>query len=217
MDKSIAALQYLTQDLPGFSHRAQVQMACEAGMRWVQLRVKNSPYQEWLKIAEEVRMITQEFNATLIINDNPFIAKEVKADGVHLGINDLGVNDARQLLGDEFIIGASAHSLNELYAINNTCIDYVGLGPVHLTQTKNNLDPILGLEGFKEIIEEVRSGISKPIIAIGGIKLNDVESLFHAGADGVAVSSAINLSPDPQKTLAQFIDQIRIFRNQEVI
>ncbi len=218
MHKSIATLHYLTQDVPGFSHTSQVQMACEAGIRWIQLRIKNSPYQEWLKIAEEVRMITMKFNTTLIINDNPSIAKNVEADGVHLGRNDMSVNDARNMLGDEFIIGLSAHSLKELIESRGASIDYVGLGPFHFTQTKNELDPVLGLQKFRERIAEARlQGSPKPIIAIGGIKLNDVENLFNAGADGVAVSSAINLSPAPADAMAQFIDQIKIFQNQEIL
>src|SRR5689334_4412707 len=105
MRKPISTFHFLTQDMARRSHEEQVRIACEAGIRWVQLRVKNEPATEWLQIAKAVKKITDSFNVTLIINDSVTIAKEVDADGVHLGKQDESIETARKILGDGKIIG----------------------------------------------------------------------------------------------------------------
>ncbi|HYV94865.1 MAG TPA: thiamine phosphate synthase [Chitinophagales bacterium] len=225
MRKSIATLHYLTQDLPDRTHQEQVRIACEAGVKWIQLRVKKprpdkigtavgreqilSSNYEWLMIAEAAKKICDQYRATLVINDSVSIAKAVNADGVHLGQEDESVEEARKILGEEKIIGCSTHSLEDLLTAKNFEVDYFGLGPFRFTSTKENLDAFLGLEGIKKIIQQARiAEITKPIIAIGGIQLNDVHAILEAGADGVAVSSAINLSHDPVKAGKEFLKQL---------
>lgn len=205
MLKEISSLQYLTQDLLHRSHEEQVQIACEAGVKWIQLRVKNKSHDEWLAIAKKVKKITDEFDVTLIVNDSVEIAKEVDVDGVHLGQEDLSPLEARKILGEEKIIGYSTHSLNEILAAKDFDIDYFGLGPFHFTSTKEKLDPVLGVDGIATIVQRTRrAGILKPIIAIGGIQLNDMKQLMEARLDGVAVSSAINFAVDPAMTIKKF-------------
>ena len=209
MRKPIACFHYLTQDLSHCTHDEQVRIACEAGVKWIQLRVKNKSFDDWLKIAQRARQITNEFNVILIINDNVNIAREINADGVHLGQEDISWKEARKILGDEKIIGYSTHSLEDLLAAKNFDVDYFGLGPFRFTSTKENLHAVLGSDKMKEIIQQVHlAGITKPIIAIGGIQLDDAEEILSAGANGIAVSSAINLSNDPMDAARRFLKQI---------
>ena len=209
MRNEIATLHFLTQDLPGYSHEDQVKVACEAGVKWVQLRMKNKPEHEMLRIAQQVRTITRGFNAVLIINDHPLIAKEVEADGVHLGQEDMNWQEARKILGSDFIIGLSVHSFHEIIDAKHADVNYFGLGPYRFTQTKEKLDPVLGLKGIYEIISRAHAqGIAKPIIAIGGIQSEDVGELLKTGVSGIAISSAINQSPEPAKAIHAFLSQL---------
>ncbi len=129
MRKPIAALHCLTQDLAHRTHEEQVRIVCEAGVKWIQLRVKNKQHDEWLQIAMNSRQITNEFGVTLIINDSAKIAKASDADGVHLGQEDDSVEEARKILGEEKIIGYSTHSFEDLTTARSFSIDYFGLGP----------------------------------------------------------------------------------------
>lgn len=211
MSKQIATFHYLTQDLNNSSHEKQVQTACEAGVRWVQLRVKNKPFSEWLEIAKIVREITSSFGAVLIINDNAEIASLVNADGVHLGQENLPWTEARKILGSNRFIGLSIHSLNELAEVRNAEVDYFGLGPFRFTSTKEKIDPVLGLEGIRQIISSAHNeGILRPFIAIGGIQLCDVCPILAAGANGIAVSSIVNLSLNPHEVIHNFLQEIEI-------
>lgn len=206
MRKPVSPLQYLTQDLPGFSHAAQVKMACEAGVKWVQLRMKNKSWEEWLQVAMEVSEITKHYDATLIINDSAEIAKQCGADGVHLGQTDMHWSEALKIVGEDAIIGVSAHSWDELYSLQDARIHYAGLGPFRFTETKEKLDEVLGLEGIREILQRMRQhSFQLPVIAIGGIQLTDVKELMNSGVDGIAVSGAINKSQHPQEAAASFL------------
>lgn len=191
----ISRLHYITQDLPSLSHSQLTEFACKGGADWVQLRVKNKSYNEWLKIAQETKWVCLKYGSKLIINDNVQIAKEVKADGVHLGKEDMNPKDARKFLGDHFIIGGSTNTIEDIKQMIENGADYAGIGPYRYTSTKEKLNPILGLDGIKNTIEKIHpSGF--PVIAIGGIRLEDIELLLQTGIHGVAVSSAINLSID---------------------
>ncbi len=202
----ISRFQYLTQDLPYITHQALAQIACENGIRWMQLRVKNKSYNEYLQIAEEVKAICDKHQTTLIINDNVEIAKAVNADGVHLGKNDMPVSEARTILGSDKIIGGTANTLEDIIQLEKAGADYIGLGPYKFTSTKEKLNPILGLEGYS-IIQQLNN-LSIPIIAIGGIQLEDVKLLINTGVYGIAVSSAINLSSTKEKTIAGFLEHL---------
>ena len=205
----IAKFQYLTQDLETVTHAQLAEIACKNGIKWLQLRAKNKSFEDWLKTAKEVKAISVNQDCKLIINDNVSIAQEVDADGVHLGIDDMPPSKARQLLGANKIIGGTANSFEEvLKQVNNGC-DYIGLGPFRHTETKKNLKPVIGEENFSMMMEMIKHRkINIPIIAIGGIKLFDVERLLKMGLHGVAVSSGINLSPIREIIIKQFIEKI---------
>jgi thiamine-phosphate pyrophosphorylase len=213
MNKQISPLHYITQDLPGKSHPELVRNACMAGVVWVQLRIKNKPYDEWLNIAEQVVSVCRNYNVRLIINDNVSIAGAIKADGVHLGKTDMSPLDARKKLGDNVIIGGTANTFEDIKILASAGVDYIGLGPYRFTTTKENLSPLLGLERYKSITEQCRkNGITIPIIAIGGIKIEDVNLLMESGVYGIAVSSAINKSTTITETVKQFQKSINFIK-----
>ncbi|MES2627881.1 MAG: thiamine phosphate synthase, partial [Bacteroidota bacterium] len=143
----IENIQYISQDNNGLSHLENIEAACLAGVKWVQLRVKKQDSSEWLRIAFEARDICDRYNVTLIINDNADIALNVAADGVHLGLEDMPVKKARQILGSGKIIGATANTMEHIRAHAADGADYIGLGPFRFTETKEKLRPILGIEG----------------------------------------------------------------------
>lgn len=200
----ISRFHYLTQDLPDISHQELAEIACKNGIRWIQLRVKNKPFEDWLQIAKDVKQICNHFQTTLIINDHAEIAKAVDADGVHVGKNDVTVLAARKIVGESKIIGATANTLQDILAHQKNGVHYIGLGPYKFTKTKEKLNPILGLEGYSIIQQSNNSSI--PIIAIGGIQLEDVQPLMNTGIHGVAVSSVINLADDKPKVISSFLE-----------
>ena len=200
----ISRFHYLTQDLPDISHQELAEIACKNGIRWIQLRVKNKPFEDWLQIAKDVKQICNHFQTTLIINDHAEIAKAVDADGVHVGKNDVTVLAARKIVGESKIIGATANTLEDILVHQKNGVHYIGLGPYKFTKTKEKLNPILGLEGYS-IIQQSNNSII-PIIAIGGIQLEDVQPLMNTGVHGVAVSSVINLADDKAKVISSFLE-----------
>lgn len=201
----ISNLHYITQDIEGLSHQELASKACEAGVDWVQLRIKNKPYAECLKIAMETKAICEKHKAKLIINDNVAIAKEINADGVHLGKSDMNPLDARKVLGENSIIGGTANTFEDIVKLSNEGADYVGLGPYRFTKTKENLSPVIGIEGYNKIMNQCKeNNILTPIIAIGGINTKDVISIIDTGVDGIAISSAITLSTDIRSSVKAF-------------
>jgi thiamine-phosphate pyrophosphorylase len=209
--KKISRFHLITQDIADFSHEELAEFACKGGADWVQLRVKNKSYNEWLKIAEKVKSVCKKYGAKLIINDNVFIVKEISADGVHLGKEDMNPKEARRILGNNFIIGGSANTIEDVRRMTDARVDYIGIGPFRFTNTKENLNPILGLSGIKKIAEQCRKEkINIPLIAIGGIKVEDIEPLLETGIYGVAASSAINLSENKIEATKKFCSKLQI-------
>jgi thiamine-phosphate pyrophosphorylase len=207
---NISRLQYITQEINGAGHHEMAQHACEAGVDWVQLRVKNRSYNDWLEIALKTEMICRKYHATLIINDNPAIAKAVKANGVHLGKTDMSPREARMLLGANAIIGGTANTIEDILRLAEEGVDYIGVGPFRFTPTKENLSPLLGLQGYAGLIKQCsEKGIRIPLIAIGGILAEDVKPLLGEGLYGVAVSSAINSAENMSEAVKKFRNKIR--------
>lgn len=201
----IARLHYLTQDTKGCTHAELAEKACRSGVRWVQLRTKNKSYEEWKRIALEVKEVTDKYDATLIINDNAQLAKDVNAHGVHLGKKDMHPQEARQILGKHFIIGSTANSATDVEELMQYDIDYIGLGPFRHTATKDNLSPVISTLQLQYLL---RMEINKPIIVIGGIQVDDVENILELGAHGFAVSSAINLAHNIEESAAAFVKAV---------
>lgn len=185
----VSKLHYISQGITPKQHLQNIQNACTAGADWVQLRLKNVDPKTVLETAKKAREITAHFQTRLIINDYYKIAKEVKADGVHLGKTDININIARKYLHTWQIIGGTANTLEDCENLITNHVDYIGLGPFRFTTTKDNLSPILGIKGYQTIIEALKTNI--PIIAIGGITLNDVIKIIETGIYGIAISSEI--------------------------
>ena len=199
----ISKLHHITQGDTGKSHQELTELACKGGIDWVQLRVKDTPYEEWKRIAQETREICDKYNVKLIINDNAKLALEVKADGVHLGKTDVCPTLARKHLYTWQMIGGTANTLQDCEALLDKQIDYISLGPLRATTTKANISPILGLKGYYAITDVLKTPI--PIIAVGGITTDDVADLLEAGISGLAVSEVITHNFDSIKTFNQLL------------
>ena len=169
----ISALQYITTSAQA------AELACQGGVRWVQLRLKNTPYATWKQVAFETQVVCQRHGATFILNDNPHLALELNASGVHLGQQDMPPTEARALLGPAAIIGGTATTFAHLEKLVAAGVDYIGLGPFRFTATKENLSPLLGLGGYQTLLAQYQAaGYTVPIVGIGGIALADVPALL---------------------------------------
>lgn len=166
------------------SHVNLAQTMLDAGVRFLQLRIKDQPTRRFVEIARRVKAVTDRYSAQLIINDRTDIAKLLDAAGVHLGQEDLPVSAAREILGPNKIIGFSTHSSAQAEAAARQGIaDYIGFGPIYPTASKERTDPVQGLEGLRLI----RSRVGLPIVAIGGITAQTMPDVVAAGADAVAM------------------------------
>jgi thiamine-phosphate pyrophosphorylase len=190
-------LQYISQGNTIQEQELHIRKALDNGIKWVQVRWKNAPENELINLCEISKQLCSEYQSVCIINDHLQIAKEIDADGVHLGLNDSSVEEARLILGENKIIGGTANTLEDvLQRLNESC-DYIGLGPLRFTATKEKLSPILGFEGYQNIIEGLREkSIDIPrIFAIGSVILEDILPLQQIGIYGVSVSGLITKQP----------------------
>jgi thiamine-phosphate pyrophosphorylase len=199
-------LQFISQGATDKEQLHHIHEALDAGCEWVQLRFKNASPEDITALAEKVKELCTRYEATFIINDHPAIAKQVDADGVHLGLEDMSVGAARKIVGDK-IIGGTANTLSHvLQRVDEGC-SYIGLGPFRFTATKEKLSPILGLEGYKIIMDELMErNINIPVYAIGGILLDDILPIMKSGVYGVAVSGAFTNHPNKKELIEEIND-----------
>jgi thiamine-phosphate pyrophosphorylase len=197
-------LQYISQGETAAIQLKNINEALDAGCNWVQLRFKNAKENELKTTAEEVKKLCKTYTATFIINDHPVIAKEVDADGVHLGLTDMKISEAKNIIGANKILGGTANTLQDvLQRVEEGC-NYVGLGPLRFTTTKARLSPVLGLDGYKNIIDELKQrNIELPVYAIGGILAEDISSILQTGIYGVAVSGIITHHPNKKELVKE--------------
>lgn len=185
-------LQYISQGESIYKQIRNIQHALDQGCDWIQLRFKTDNEKQLLDVAEAVKLLCDTYSATFIINDNPYLCQQVDADGVHLGLTDMNVSEARNILGEFKIIGGTANTYEDILLRFEENCDYIGLGPYKFTTTKQNLSPLLGLEGYQNILQKLKEeNIHIPIYAIGGIQIEDVENLMKTGIHGIAVSGMI--------------------------
>jgi thiamine-phosphate pyrophosphorylase len=193
----IERLHYISQQTTTHSHTSAIHQALDAGCRWIQLRVKNTTAAELLPVAEKVKQLCDRYQARLVVNDYPTVAKAVEAYGVHLGLTDMPVKEARSITGPDMIIGGTANCFDDIRLRVEEGADYIGLGPFRFTTTKAQLSPILGLDGYRRLLQQMQAeGLSIPVIAIGGITPADVEDLLQTGIHGIALSGAITQAAD---------------------
>ncbi len=199
-------LQFITHYTHKYSYYDSAQMALEGGCRWIQLRMKDAGMDEVEKETIRIQALCRKYHATFIIDDHVELVKHLNADGVHLGKTDMPVAKAREILGRGYIIGGTANTFEDVIAHWNAGADYIGCGPFRFTTTKKNLSPILGLEGYKTIIKQLKANhIPIPLIAIGGIVKEDVAMLGETGVAGIAVSGTILRAEDPVEEMKEFI------------
>ena len=191
-------LQFITNNSEKYSIAEEVQMALEAGCKWIQLRMKDATDEEVKEVALQLIPMCQENDAFLIIDDRVELVNELRVSGVHLGKEDMDPLQARELLGPHAIIGVTANTAEDIIKWKGKDVDYVGVGPFRFTTTKKTLAPEIGLDGYKQIVEQVRAaGVELPLVAIGGITLDDVDAIMATGVQGIAMSGAIINAPDP--------------------
>lgn len=197
-------LQYISQGNTVEEQSNNIRRALDIGCDWIQLRFKTQNTLDLFNLAESAKNLCDVYSTTFIINDNVHLAQQLDADGVHLGLTDMSILEARQVLGKTKIIGGTANTFEDILQRTAEICDYIGLGPFQFTATKEKLSPILGLEGYRSIIEQMKAkNIQIPIYAIGGITLENVESLMETGIHGIAVSGLITQSENPEQLITQ--------------
>ena len=188
----IQPLQYISQAPKTGTHLDAIEQVLQAGGKWIQLRIKNQAESEILPFAKAAQALCEKYGAKLIVNDFPYLAKAVGSYGVHLGLQDMPILQAREIIGKHQIIGGTANTFEHIQQRVSEGADYIGLGPFRFTRTKENLSPVVGLEGYHKLMEKVRkAGISTPIIAIGGIEAADIPAILETGIYGIAISAAL--------------------------
>lgn len=191
--------------ISGLSHAEQVERFICGGATLVQLREKNASPREFYGSAKDSLELAKRNGVPLVINDRVDIAMALKADGVHLGQDDLPPEKARAILGRDAIIGFSTHSVGQAIAAARQLVDYIAIGPIFATRTKTDPDDVVGLAGLRA----VRAAIGDlPLVAIGGIDMDNVWSIFEAGADSAAIIGA--LLSQPARIEAQMKEFIRL-------
>jgi len=180
---------------------AVVAQALEGGVRMVQLREKDLSSRDFFALATELRQLTNEYNARLIINDRIDCALAVRADGVHLGVSSIPVVSARTVLGKDFLIGYSAHSVSEALQAEQDGADFITFGPVFDTPSKRQYGAPLGVDALSDAVQ----AISIPLYALGGVKLSDIPALLKTKCSGIALISAVLTANDPRTATKELI------------
>lgn len=203
----MAHVQFITHTSARYTYADSARLALAGGCRWIQLRMKDAQREEIIATATEILPLCREVGATFILDDHVELVELTGADGVHLGKNDMPIAEARQQLGCNKIIGGTANTFEDILAHAEAGADYIGCGPFRFTTTKKNLSPILGLEGYARIVEQMRqNNISLPIVAIGGIAFEDIPAILHTGVTGIALSGSVLRADDPIAEMRRIVE-----------
>lgn len=204
------SLQFISDATNTMSHLDAISAALEGGCRWIQLRMKDAADDEVRTVARQALALCRKHNAIFIIDDRTDIVKEVGADGVHLGKNDMPIKEARNLLSEHAIIGGTANTIDDIRRLWKDGADYIGCGPFRYTTTKKNLAPVIGLDGYRCISQAMRDeGITLPVVAIGGITKDDVADIMQAGMNGIAISGAVTKAENPADEMKRLKQLVR--------
>lgn len=195
----MTSIQYITHKNQRLSYLDGAILALMGGCKWVQLRMKEASDEEFLVVGSQLRELCKTYSATFILDDRVHLVKPLGADGVHLGKNDMPIDEARRCLqSDKVIIGGTANTFDDIKRLHQQGANYIGCGPFRYTETKKKLAPILGFQGYKSLVEKMKSeGITLPIFAIGGILYDDVKALLSIGIDGIAISGGVLNADNP--------------------
>ena len=199
-------VQFITHYTDRYSYLDSARLALEGGCRWIQLRMKDHPLDEVEAIGREVQALCKHCGAIFIIDDHVELAQKLHADGVHLGLKDMPVAEARQVLGEEFLIGGTANAFEDIVRHWQGGADYIGCGPFRHTDTKKNLSPLLGLEGYARLMKQMQeAGIPLPVVAIGGITRADIPGIMETGVRGIALSGTVLRADDPVQEMREIL------------
>lgn len=203
----MAHVQFITHTSARHTYADSARLALAGGCRWIQLRMKDAQREEIIATAAEILPLCREVGATFILDDHVELVELTGADGVHLGKNDMPIAEARRQLGHNKIIGGTANTFEDILAHAEAGADYIGCGPFRFTTTKKNLSPILGLEGYARIVEQMRqNNISLPIVAIGGIAFEDIPAILQTGITGIALSGSVLRADDPIAEMHRIVE-----------
>lgn len=206
-------VQFITHQTEKYSYLDSARIALEGGCQWVQLRMKDATPDEIRPVAQEVLKLCQQHNATFIIDDHVDLVKEIHANGVHLGKNDMPIEEAREQLGFRFYIGGTANTLEDMRRISSAGADYIGCGPFRYTTTKKNLSPLLGLEGLRTLIQQKKkTGILIPVVTIGGITTEDIPDILTTGVNGIALSGSVLRAAHPVEEMKRIMKLSEAFK-----
>lgn len=199
-------IQFISHYNDRYSYLDSIELALKGGCRWVQLRMKDHSDDETRAVALKAMPMCEQYGAVFVLDDRVELAKELGC-GVHLGKNDMPIMEARKILGEEVIIGGTANTFEDLMVHVCSGASYIGCGPFRFTTTKKNLSPVLGLEGYRGIVGKcAEQGITVPIVAIGGITLEDVADVMATGVNGIALSGAVLNATDPVAEMRRFVE-----------
>ena len=200
-------IQFISHYTEQYSYLDSIRLALLGGCRWIQLRVKGASDEDVLPMALEAQKMCKEYGATFIIDDRVDMVKAIGADGVHLGKNDMPVAEARRILGKDFIIGGTANTFEDVRQHYQDGANYIGCGPFRFTTTKEKLSPILGLEGYRDIVLKMKEEkIDIPIVAIGGITANDIPAIMQTGVTGIAISGTVLRAESPVDEMKRLLE-----------
>ncbi|WP_028896949.1 thiamine phosphate synthase [Prevotella sp. HUN102] len=200
-------IQFITHENERFDYVEGTELALRSGCKWVQLRMKNASDEEFLSIGHEISRLCRSHHATFLLDDRVHLVNKLNADGVHLGKNDMPPNEARAILGNDKIIGGTANTFADIQKLAAHGVDYIGCGPFRYTTTKQNLAPLLGLEGYETLLSQMKEArIQLPLIAIGGIRHDDIPDLLKTGINGIAISGAVLNAENPEEEMKKLIN-----------
>ncbi len=203
------SLQYITHNNGVRNEVDGAIAALNGGCSWVQLRMKGASDEEFVEKAKILREECDKCGATFILNDRAHLVAECEADGVHLGKEDITPAEARELLGEEMIIGGTANTIEDIERLISQGVNYIGYGPFRFTSTKERLSPVLGLDGYIKATSYIKEkGYTTPIVAIGGIEVEDIREIIESGASGIAISGTILNADDPTSTTQKIVAEI---------
>ena len=209
MKKFIEKFQFITHDIHQLTHIEQAQIACESGAKWIQYRCLTKDDEALLKDINVIAEICDDWGATLIVTNHVHLNRKADIQGFHIEDMDADFIKLREHLGEDITIGGSSNTAEGLLRLAAEGVDYAGCGPFNITTTKPNNSALLGVEGYAKVAGLLKEKeIDMPVLAVGGITLEDVDALMATGIFGIAASSAINQAEDMALAYQSFYDKI---------
>ncbi|MEJ7557168.1 MAG: thiamine phosphate synthase [Pedobacter sp.] len=209
MKKFIEKLQFITHDIEQHSHIDQARIACEAGAKWIQYRCLTKSDDELLKDINVIAELCDDWGATLIVTDHIHLNGKADIQGFHIEDMDADFQKLRDELGEATTIGGSSNTIEGLIRLALEGADYAGFGPFKVTTTKPNNAPLLGVTGYENAVTILKQrNIQLPVLAVGGVTLNDIDDLMATGIFGIAASSAINQAENMRAAYLDFYDKV---------